>query len=160
MSMQLLWLFFQGLKCSISNLRLNTSSWTYGQPRHVTAVPGSNWILYWNNNNNNLKGQNNAVLLHSSFVPVLRRSIWGQIPWPISRKRLEKKSLVSAARIEDSFTGKFLLNGVMKTHLFNKACSTAWDTHHIKKWAKVQYLNYIKWDIKYVLGVLPTNWGI
>ena len=83
-----------------------------------------------------------------------------------------------------NFPGQFLKNGWRKTNALretNAVCSTAWDTHHIKKWAqsvhssrsyikykvpyqmtpeqrhstfraKINHLNYIKWGVIYIWG--------
>ena len=82
------------------------------------------------------------------------------------------------------FPGQFLKNGRTKTNALSIVYSTAWDTHHIKKWAqsvhssrsysknkvphhmtpeeryatfraKTDLLNYIKWHIKYIWGQSP-----
>ena len=34
------------------------------------------------------------------------------------------------------FPGQFLKNGCTKTNTLNTVCSTAWDTHYIKKWVQ------------------------
>ena len=65
MNIQLLWTIFKRLMCSISNIELYISTWTYGKhPRHFTDVQRKIWILYLNNKNI-LNDQNNAVWLHS-----------------------------------------------------------------------------------------------
>ena len=82
------------------------------------------------------------------------------------------------------FFGQFLQNGWTKKNALGTVCSTAWDTHHIKKWAqsvhssrsysenkvpyqitpeeryttfraKIDHLNYIKWPVKYIWRQSP-----
>ena len=36
-----------------------------------------------------------------------------------------------------TWPGQFLKNSWTKTNALNIVCSTAWDTHHIKKWARL-----------------------
>ena len=45
-------------------------------------------------------------------------------------------STASRGKIKGNFTGQFLWNGEPKINALNTVCSTAWDTHHIKKWAQ------------------------
>ena len=45
-------------------------------------------------------------------------------------------STSSGAKIGGKFTGQFLQNGWTKINPLTAVCSTAWDTHHIKKWAQ------------------------
>ena len=84
------------------------------------------------------------------------------------------------------FPGQFLKNGWTKTNAPSTVCSTAWDTHHVKKWdqsvhssrsyrknnvpnqmtprretatfrAKIDLLNYIERHIKYIWGQSPLS---
>ena len=45
-------------------------------------------------------------------------------------------STASRGKIKGNFTGQFLWNGGTKINALNTVCSTAWDTHQIKKWAQ------------------------
>ena len=95
-------------------------------------------------------------------------------------------STASRAKIEVKFTGQFLENGWTKKNPLSTVCSNAWDTHHIKKWArsvqssrsysnykvpyqmtkkarwppfraKIDNLNYIKYHIEYIWGYSPLT---
>ena len=85
----------------------------------------------------------------------------------------------SGVNLGSSFPGQFLKNGWTKTNALSTVCSTAWDTHYIKKWAqsvhssrrfskikvpyqmtpeeryttfraKIEHLNHRKWYTKYI----------
>ena len=95
-------------------------------------------------------------------------------------------STASGAEIEAKFPGQFLENGWTKTNARSTVCSTARDTHHIKKWtqsvhssrsyskkkvpyqmtmeeryttsrAKIEHLNHRKWYIKYTYSESAWN---
>ena len=95
-------------------------------------------------------------------------------------------STASEAKIEVKFTGQFLKNGWTKKNPLSTVGCTAWDTHHIKKWArsvhssrsysnykvpyqmtkkarwppfraKIDNLSYIKYHIEYIWGYSPLT---
>ena len=95
-------------------------------------------------------------------------------------------STASGAKTEGKFIGQFLWNDGTKTNHLHTACRTAWDMHHIKKWAqsvlssrsysnyivpyqmpkkarwqlfraKIDYLNYIKCHIKFIWRYSPLT---
>ena len=45
-------------------------------------------------------------------------------------------STASGGQTGAKFPGQFLENGWTKTNALGTSCSTAWDTHHIKKWTQ------------------------
>ena len=103
MNIQLLWTIFKRLMCSISNIELYTSTWTYGKhTRHFTDVPRKIWMLCLTNNNN-LNDQNNAVWLHSW---------WGYSPQD-SKPGIILLAIFSNTAEQKTFLAHFVaLNGI------------------------------------------------
>ena len=67
--------------------------------------------------------------------------------------------LSSGAQSGVNFPGQFLKNGWTKTNALSTACSTAWDTRHIKKWAQSVHFSrsYSKNKVPYQVPLEERN---
>ena len=130
MSIHLQWPIFQGLMCSIANLWLYTSTWTYGkQRRHVKIVPGKIWILFWTTKTIWKNKIMLFVCIHGC-VPLLRRWNWGQFSSPISQIRLNKETpliqfdaLLEIGIVLKKEPDRCTLRGVIAKNRFRTKCS-------------------------------------